>query len=89
MRFTDYGKARARSEERFDPGSESGATAHMRAAAHDTGEVYVLTGRDINGRPIRRSARSIEGAYFTMSAVWGINNAWHVTEEGRRLCIRR
>lgn len=68
----------------------SGAAAHAATIAHDTGERFVLTGKDASGRRIRREARSLSGAYAVMVAAWGFNRAWHVRPDGtRRLAITR
>lgn len=89
MRFTTYGKQAAKAEP-VPAITETGATAHMLAAGHDAGMTVLLTGADVYGRRIVREARSVYGAYFTMRAMWGIQRAWHVREDGtRKLLISR
>ena len=89
MEFTDYGKKLAAAEP-VPTFPEGGATASMKAAAHDAGLAIILTGVDADGRKFKSSAKSMIGAFFTMKAVWGLNNAWHVLDDGsRKLVIRR
>lgn len=89
MRFTKYGQQRAKEEPLFAT-EETGATAHMLACGHDAGQVYLLTGRASSGRPFRRQARSVQGAFMMMRAAWGLERAWHVLPDGaRKLCIER
>lgn len=87
MHFTDYGKSIA---DRPAPTNETGAAAHARACQKDDGLAILLTGRDVNGRRFTRTARSVSGAYFTMRAMYGLERAWHVRDDGtRRLICRR
>lgn len=88
MRFTKYGQQRAASERLFEPKS-TGAQAHAEVIGYDVGQTYICTGSDVNGKRVRREARSIQGAYFMAEALWGISNIWHVTDKGRKLCARR
>lgn len=88
MRFTKYGQQRANSERLYEPKS-TGAQAAAETMAYDVGQRYICTGKDAHGKRIRREARSIQGAYFMMEAMWGVSNVWHVTPSGRKLCIQR
>lgn len=86
--FTQYGKNRAAQEPLYNPKS-TGAQAAMEVMGYDVGQTYILIGKDRNLKPFKREARSIQGAYFMMEAMWGVSNVWHVTDKGRKLCIRR
>lgn len=87
MRITDYGKTIA---DRPAETASTGATAHMEACRKDDGLTIVLTGHDVHGKRLRREVGSLSAAYFTMHAMWGIERAWHVREDGsRRLAIAR
>lgn len=84
MKFTPYAINLAQSEPVPAPHPLGGATAHMHACQYDAGKVVVLTGKDVNGKRIRKEARSIYGAYMTMRAMHGLTRAWHVREDGTR-----
>ena len=68
---------------------KSGADAHAAACTTDVGLAVLLLGADVNGRPIRKTAKSVAGAYFTMLAVAGLQRAWLVQSTGRKLLISR
>jgi hypothetical protein len=86
MRFTSHGRTLAAAET-VPTITGTGATAHMRAIEYDAGIRVLLTGRDAGGRRFRREARSVFGAYATAGALWGINRAWHVRDDGTRRLI--
>jgi len=95
MKVTEYGQKLANDTQDAAAlaarvGEATGATAHMLACETDTGLVVKLTGQDFRGRRISRHARSVAAAWFTMKAVAGLNNAWHILPDGtRRLLIVR
>lgn len=90
MRFTKYGQSMAKVEPAMpNPKGLTGASLHMAACGFDTGLSVVLTGT-ANGKRVRKTAKSVYGAYAVMHAVWGVSNAWHVRPDGtRRLLIQR
>jgi len=85
--FTKAGKAAAAAEPVPDYGD--GASAHVKACAHDAGVTVLLVGHDANGRRFTRGARSVYGAYFTMRACWGLDRAWLVSDSGKRTLLMR
>lgn len=92
MHVTKYGQTIANDRAALEAhtGGRTGASAHAAACSLDTGMEFVLTGTDFSGKRFTRTARSMAGAWFTMLAVAGINNAWHVRADGsRKLAIRR
>lgn len=89
MRFTKYGQELA-AQEAMPEIQETGASAHAKACAYDTGTRVVLTGRDAHGKRFRREALSVYGAYMQATALWAVERAWHVREDGtRRLVFSR
>ena len=89
MKITDYAFENLTADTP-DLNGATGAQAHALFCAHDNGTRFVLTGKDDRGRRFTREARSLSGAYATMSAVRGITRAWHVLPDGtRRLAIVR
>lgn len=90
MIFTEYGKRLAKDEPVPEAHPLGGATAHMKACEYDADKTLLLTGKDANGKRIRRVAKSVYGAFMTSRAMWGIERAWHVLPDGsRRLVMYR
>lgn len=90
MEFTEYGIALAEQEGTDYPDFGEGASAHMAACNHDTGLTLRLCGLDVHGHRFAFEAQSVLGAFMKMKAASGVNNAWHVREDGtRKLVIRR
>lgn len=87
--FTRAGKRMAQAEPIPEPHPLGGATAHMHACQHDAGLTIVLIGKESNGRRFTKHAKSVYGAFMTMEACWGLNNAWLVDENGKRTLLMR
>ncbi len=89
--FTKYGRSIADPPETIAAwvGSRTGADAHRRACELDAGILIKITGHDYQGKRFHRHARSVSGAFFLMQAISGLENAWHITDQGRKLVIRR
>lgn len=86
MNYTAHGKSLA-ANETVPTFTETGASASMKASAHDTGLDILLTGKDANGKRFQRTAKSSIGAYFTATSCWGIERAWHRLPDGKRKLI--
>lgn len=58
---------------------------------------YVATGRDIEGRPIRRAyvvndmkdRQSVWAMWHDFNGRWGLRNIWHLRDDGSRRLIWR
>lgn len=89
VKFTEYGKDLARNEQvppRWAEGVRQGASRHAAACKVDSGLQIVLTGV-VEGRPVRKEARSVLGAWATAQACYGVTRAWHVTPDGKRRLV--
>ena len=89
MDITEYGQKLAKATEDSTAlanavGTKTGADAHAAACGTDAGLNVILTGKDFNDKGIRKTAKSVAGAFFTMKAVAGLERAWHVDSSGKR-----
>lgn len=90
MDFTKYGKEMAATEPVPEPHPLGGATAHMKACEYDAGLRVRLIGKDVDGKRVVKEAKSVYGAFMMAEALWSLNTAWHLREDGtRRLLMRR
>lgn len=89
MKITEYGTALCKATNdatalKAAVGNATGATASMRATTADAGIIVAVTG---NG--LRKTAKSVAGAYFMMLACHKLANAWHVLPCGKRRLVMR
>ena len=90
MKITGYGKALCKDTNdaaalKAAVGDATGVTASMRATTADAGITVVVTGGGL-----RKTAKSVAGAYFKMLACRKLVNAWQVLPCGkRRLVVRK
>ena len=89
MKITEYGTALCKATNdatalKAAVGNATGATASMRAVAADAGITVVVTGGGL-----RKTAKSVAGAYFMMLACHKLANAWHVLPCGKRRLVMR
>lgn len=85
MKLTAYGIQMRDTEPLPSFEGTGGATKHALACAYDSGIEVVLTGtRYHSGARFTQKAHSVLGAWMTMKAVGGLNNAWHVLPDGTR-----